>query len=160
MLLPAVALAFAGTSLLACGTSDTPDRTASEQTAPTSAQMATQSMPPTTEKTSDTPSNRRSNSEATTQPEATPTKAAEAQAPTPTPEPTTPPTDTPVPTPTPQPHHPFAQFLAPYDDEKNLVTRPTNDASENPIYPLNEIKRSAVARETPTTQPTPNGRSE
>lgn len=140
--LPAIGLAIIiSTTLLACGTSNTSERTVSEQTAPASTQMATQSMPPTAEKTSDTPSNGRSSSEATTQPEATPTKAAETQAPTPTPEPTTPPTDTPVPTPTPQPHHDFAQFLAPYSGETgDLVTRPTDDPSDKPVYPFNEIR--------------------
>ena len=139
-LLPVIALALAGSTLLACGTSDTPESTASEQTASTPTQVATQSTSPTTEKTSDTPSNGRSNSEATTQPEVKPTRAPEAQAPAPTSEPTTPPTDTPVPTPTPQPHHAFAQFMAPYDEKKNLVTRPADEDGQNPIYPFNEIR--------------------
>ena len=142
--LPAIGLAIIiSTTLMACGTSDTSDTTASEQTAPASTQEATQSMPPTAEKTSDTPSNGRNNSEPAAQTAPTPTKAVEVRAATPTPEPATPPTDTPVPTPTPQPHHDFAPFLAPYSGETgDLVTRPTDDPSDKPIYPFNEIRNT------------------
>ena len=145
-LLPVLALALAGTTLLACGGTDTSESTVSEQTTPTPAQVATQSTSPTAEKTSDTTSNGQSSSEATTQPAATPTKAAEVHATTPTSAPTPEPTDTPVPTPTPHPHHDFAQFLAPYDSEGDLVTRPTDDASQSPIYPFNEIRLQSTAQ--------------
>ena len=149
-LLPVIALALAGTTLLACGTSDTSEPTVSEQRTPASAQPATRSMPPTAGTTPDGPSNGQSASDTpTTQPrEQTtreqPTKPAAAQETKPTPEPTAPPTKAPMPTatcrsPSTTSRAVLAPSTAPQPGLGNEIIQRMDDNGE-PIYPLSEIK--------------------
>ena len=143
-LLPVIALTLAGTTLLACGSSDTPESTASEQTAPASTQVATQSISPTPGTTSDTPSNGRSSSEPTAPPAQTPTREVLTQeatpAPEPTPTPTPEPTSAPMPTATPEPQYDLAAVLAPHDFSEQPVHRTDDDGI--PVYALNDIRDS------------------
>ena len=139
--LPALGLALiVSTTLLGCGSDETQQQPGSD--GPASAQEATEpasaSTPTVSSGTQPTPDG--NDGRSTLAARETRETVSPTDEPTPTPVPTNTPEPTPTPTPVPTLHHEFAPFMAPINEDDELVHRMPEDGTDNPIYPFNGIR--------------------